>query len=76
MKKPNQSPNTKTDSNVKRVSCQEVCATSCANCRERCLRECHVAKKSGAGNCKQVASGCCDDCKDDCVTVCDLCANS
>jgi hypothetical protein len=58
-----------------KVSCQEVCATACKNCHERCLRECTIAKKSGAGNCKQVTSGCCDDCKDDCLTVCDLCAN-
>jgi hypothetical protein len=76
MKKPNQSlPNPKPEK-VQRVSCQEVCATSCSNCRERCLRECHVAKKDNAGSCKQIARGCCDECKDDCVTVCDLCANS
>jgi hypothetical protein len=59
-----------------RVSCVEVCAMTCPNCKERCMRECVMAKKSGAKNCTQFASGCCDDCKDDCMTICDLGAKS
>ncbi len=58
-----------------KVNCVEVCATACPECKERCMRECHIAKKSGAGNCKRIVAGCCDDCKDDCMTVCDLCSN-
>ncbi len=59
-----------------KVSCTEVCATACPACKERCMKECHTAKKAGAGSCKQIAAGCCNECKDDCMTICDLCAKS
>ncbi len=66
----------KNEGEIAKVNCTEVCATACPHCKDRCMSECVIAKKSGAGNCNQVTTGCCDECKDDCMTVCDLCAKT